>query len=1155
MLARLNIVLPAMTGQPGTQGNGDRPRDIVNFIFARDWTAARQWLEATPWLMSDDGQRAVSEMREGLVALIQTSPEPSAASASLLDLAISSLARAAATDPGKALALLEQQDASVERLVDVESWVSLHAALIDVLTQYERASETLLHLLLRALFNQDHERVKRIEQSHAWLVEAKRDGPGRLACKAGEEIARQMLSLPPQHADANTVIQLELASNLLGSQRGSELWGVVQDRLASHLMETTHGNRAANFSKAAEVYRELLANADRSAENERWEVAMAGIANSLANHPQASTEQSHQALAIYDELVPYLRTKRPHSTMLALVLGNQARALQTSSDGDATETLERAIAVQSEGIDTLAAQRDSAEWQPAHWAQAQHNLAGMYLARKLPLRSQNVDRAVQLLGAALAVRTLESDPIGRVKTLRGLAAAYPEWSGAESLEHARDLADAASDEARWIEQHDPIVMRRQTAWTAFTGQVSALDADLSAFESMTSTEHLEELEVKVGNHRCALAALSRESMPLQWAQWLGGLARLLALYPRMGRRDLIDETYSSFDEAIAVLPSGQRGVRLLLVARLGEFCHELGDWRGSHRANAVACSISSEVFDEAGTMESRQLEIAQSRVYALCGAYAAARLGDAPEAVRLAEFGRCRNLVDVVASTEIGLSECSESMRARVAAARARVESLERDVVKLQEADPVAQMAAVAARLGDEFGVDPGMLQMRITNPGPAGLDAAREQWVRLSAELRLARSQLRNALEAARAESPFAFARVFTAGEVRRVAREAGYPLIYLLSTAHGSVALPVTGDAVEEPLWLDDLRSDDTQALLDGRGGGTSYLAGALHGQGAEFEAALDAIAEVVGTRVVLRLKHWLQQRNHDRAALVALGSIGLLPLHTIATSTDVVLSSAPSARVLGRSIAARARRAAGLDSIAAVGVPVREGEAPLRLAVAEVRSICRLYAAGPQTIVLARGEAGAGAVASAAAGARCLHFACHAHFRPSSPLDSALLLRNDERLTLRDVFDGVLDVASADLVYLSACHTGGVAFRELRDEAIGFPAALLAAGVSGCVTTLWPVADVVAMLFAVRFYELYAGESIAPAVAVARSRAWMRTVSAKELRTRVRRVRDALAEEDMDEYDALTDLWRRWLLLEDSAQPLASPRCWAAFSYAGI
>ncbi|KVO13614.1 hypothetical protein WJ74_12860 [Burkholderia ubonensis] len=643
-------------------------------------------------------------------------------------------------------------------------------------------------------------------------------------------------------------------------------------------------------------------------------------------------------------------------------------------------------------------------------------------------------------------------------------------------------------------------------------------------------------------------------MPLQWAKWLGGLARLLAQYPRMGRRDLVDETYRSFDEALAVLPPGQRGARLQLLARLGEFCHELGDWRGSHRAHAEACSLGNELFDEAGTSESRLLEIARSRGYALFGAYAAARMGDAPEAVRLAEFGRCMNLVDVVASTEIGLSECSESTRARAAAARARVESLERDVAKLLQADPVAEMAAFAARLGDEFGVDPGVLQIRVTNPGPAGLDATREEWVRLSAELRVARSELRNALEAARAESPLAFPHAFTAEEVRRVAGGAGYPLIYLLSTVHGSVALAVTGDAVEEPLWLDDLCSDDTQALLHGLGGRANYLNESLYGQGAEFDAALDGIAEVIGARVVLPLNQWLQQRYFARAAVVALGSIGLLPVHTIATSTDVVLSSAPSARVLARSIAARARRAADPNSIVAVAVPMREGEAPLRLAVAEVRSVCRLFAAGAQTVVLARDQAGAANVASAAAGAQWLHFACHAHFRQSAPLDSALLLRSNERLTLRDVFDGVLDVGSADLVYLSACHTGGVAFRELRDEAIGFPAALLAAGVRGCVTTLWPVADAVATLFAVRFYELYAGDRLAPAVAVARTRAWMRTASAKELRNRVLRVRDDLAPEDVDEYDALTKLWRRWLLLEDSAQPLTSPRCWAAFSYAG-
>jgi hypothetical protein len=1137
-------------GRP--RSDDEHRQDVVKFIFAPNWTAARLWLEATPWLLSEDGQKALARLRPELDAIDLTNTELRD-STTLLDLATRSLAEAAATDPGKALAVLEYQDASVERLVDADSWVSFHAALVDILAHDERAPEALRHMLLRAFVAKDDELAKRVGRSYDLLMEAKHDGPNRVAHQAAEQIILELLPLPPQHATADSVARLEHASDLLENQRGSELWCQVQSNLASQLLETPHGDQAANASRATELYRGLLAYADQSAPDDRWEVAMAGIANSLATHPLASAELSQQALAAYEQLIPYLRRKRPGSVMLAQVLGSQGRALLRSPDGDRTEMLERAISVQSEAVEILAGQLQSAEGAPALWARALHNLAAMYLDRKLPPRSQNVDRAVGLLRDALTVRTMELDPVGRVRTLRGLAAAYLEWSGAESPELAYDLAESASDEAEWIEQHDPRVMGRLTAWSGFAGQASALEVDLSAIEPMTSPEHLRTLDLQVANHRLALSTFGSESMPLQWAQWLGGLARLLAQYPRIGRRDLIDETYRSFAEAIEVLPSGQRRVRLLLFARLGEFCHELGDWRGSYRAHAEACSISSELFDEAGTAESRGIEIVQARGYATCGAYAAARLGNAPEAVRLAEFGRCRSAVDIIASTEIGLSQCGESIRARVGAARARVALLERDLVELQKADPVAAMAAATARLGDALGVNPSFLKMRVTKLGPADLDATREQWVRLSAELREGRRELRSALEAARDDSPLAFPHVFTADEVRHVAGEAGHPVIFLLSTVHGSVALPVTGDAVEKPLWFDDFSSDDTRVLLYGHDGGADYLEGALHGQGTEFEVALEGIAKVIEARVVLRLNHWLRQRRHDRATLVSLGSIGLLPVHTIAT-TEVTLSNAPSVRALARSIATQARRAAGRDSIAAVAVPLREGEVPLRLAVAEVRSICRRFAAGSETAVLTGDAATAAAVAKVAAGARCLHFACHAHFRPSAPLDSALLLGNDERLTLRDVFDGVVDVSSADLVFLSACHTGGVEFRELRDEAIGFPAALMAAGVPGCVTTLWPVSDAVAMLFAVRFYELYAGDRVAAAIAVARARAWLRTVTAKELRLRVRRLRDELEPEDGDENVALTDLWRRWLELEDSDQPLASPRFWAAFSYSG-
>ena len=74
----------------------------------------------------------------------------------------------------------------------------------------------------------------------------------------------------------------------------------------------------------------------------------------------------------------------------------------------------------------------------------------------------------------------------------------------------------------------------------------------------------------------------------------------------------------------------------------------------------------------------------------------------------------------------------------------------------------------------------------------------------------------------------------------------------------------------------------------------------------------------------------------------------------------------------------------------------------------------------------------------------------------------------------MTLRDLLDSDLDLSASRLAVLSACQTGIIDFRRIPDEAIGFPAGLLQAGVPGVVSTLWLVDDISTALLLARFYR---------------------------------------------------------------------------------
>jgi len=98
--------------------------------------------------------------------------------------------------------------------------------------------------------------------------------------------------------------------------------------------------------------------------------------------------------------------------------------------------------------------------------------------------------------------------------------------------------------------------------------------------------------------------------------------------------------------------------------------------------------------------------------------------------------------------------------------------------------------------------------------------------------------------------------------------------------------------------------------------------------------------------------------------------------------------------------------------------------------------------------------------------------IHYAGHARFDEGDPLASRLFL-SDGHLTARDLF--AWTGPSLRLITLSGCETG-VNLIHPGDELIGLTRALLHAGASSLLLTLWRVQDQVAPDLMSTFYELW-------------------------------------------------------------------------------
>jgi CHAT domain-containing protein/tetratricopeptide (TPR) repeat protein len=182
---------------------------------------------------------------------------------------------------------------------------------------------------------------------------------------------------------------------------------------------------------------------------------------------------------------------------------------------------------------------------------------------------------------------------------------------------------------------------------------------------------------------------------------------------------------------------------------------------------------------------------------------------------------------------------------------------------------------------------------------------------------------------------------------------------------------------------------------------------------------------------------------------------------------------------------------------------------------------------------------------------------HFTGHGYHDINQPVESALLLAEKDRLTLRDIFQ--LDFSRYHLICLSACETALTSKQGLIDEFVGLISGFLAKGAAYLVSTLWAVDERSTALLMVRFYQyLQEKENMTPPSALKAAQKWLRTVTHPQL---IEWYQDLTAEFEGKNSTIQSYLNRQVKRLQkDSAKidpdhPLyAHPYYWAGFTVTG-
>ncbi len=386
--------------------------------------------------------------------------------------------------------------------------------------------------------------------------------------------------------------------------------------------------------------------------------------------------------------------------------------------------------------------------------------------------------------------------------------------------------------------------------------------------------------------------------------------------------------------------------------------------------------------------------------------------------------------------------------------------------------------------------------------------------------------------------------------------------PIAYLVVTTHGSLALLVTSDdngttGKIVPIWADDFTLGDLENLLityddDEPSGG--ILLGQI-GSTAYLRRDLDSALELIGEKFIAKVAAKLTELNINRIALIPTGLLRLLPLHAAKYSAvskegkvekryfldDWTISYAPSASIQYH-IRHHSKLLYSNDNITFCGIGNPSDSLDLPNAEQEVRDIAAILAeVKPRTYY--RNEAQKEILRKMIADVTHLHFAGHALFLPTNPLQSYLLLGGNEKLTLEEIIMESM-FRNVKLVVLSACQTSIYDFQELPNEVIGLPTGFIQAGAQGVIGSLWPVRDEATRWLMVSFYKYYYLDGLSPDAALRAAQIWLRNATKDqfdEIQSSSLRMTENEFQSFLDEY------------FDD--KPFSNPYYWAAFTFTGL
>ncbi|WBC08884.1 CHAT domain-containing tetratricopeptide repeat protein [Micromonospora sp. WMMA1947] len=890
---------------------------------------------------------------------------------------------------------------------------------------------------------------------------------------------RYLVLLAQRTSDDQQVIQLATEAATLLNAAGARTLAaeaLIEAGMAWRRLRT--GDLRYNKDQALSALRRALRMLRRRIDSIEWSRAMVALANAYLEYPVDRRRNLTRAVRRFAAALTVL-TPENYPEGYATAIAGLGLALSDPAMADDSQNLEAARRHLEQSIQILGdpATRSTVFLNLSHCYRrrqvgdqdANHDLALLYARQSYEL-SQTIGLHLQTAEAAtatgdlLATSARRSDTSGWIEAVnwyrRALESLPVEEAPAAHAAAADNLANTLSQAPGGLESlFDEIVALHQTAIETFRslgdfGEESRARYNLAhTLSQRSAADHDGVIEL----FEESMAGRPISEVPAEWAQSATALAQ--ALFRRNKPGD-VDRGMALLEQASAVVPREQADQ---VEAVQGRELGRRGEWPGAARLLTQAAAAADSRY--LATVLSAGQEAVLTRTAGLHreATYALSRAGQPAEAVTLIEGARARELGRI----------------------------LERDRSDLTQLEAAAPRAAIAFR-----GAARRLMEAEAYQRGNLTLDLDERR--RLRGGLADAHAQFLAATEAARAVPGFAEFGLPPSNTARQAAH-VGVPLIYLITSEFGSVALLVKDDHPVEAIFGPLTENELVEAL---------QAAQSLTAD----PALLPRLLDLLGERFLSEVARRLVDAGIPEVVLVATGLLGVLPIHAARYRRagqarhlldDVVMSFIPSARSL---LAARRPDERHPDArLISVAEP-SSTQSTLPHAAAETASVRRLFPGlGTE---LAGPDATKAALIQELAGATHVHLACHGTFDLEEPLRSGLVLADDSMLTLRELFDE-RPLDGVRLIVASACHSAVSDIAHAPDEAIGLPAGLVYAGAATVAGTLWSLNDRSAPLLVSRFYAYHfrgdpeTGSGPMPvATAMARAQTWLRDSTTDQL-----------------------------------------------------